>query len=190
MKRTVWLIAGSVALVALLAGGAFVGGRLLAQRSQAGSGNGLGLPMLGGPSGPKRVRLTNLPAPELPQAPADARGIFVRREDKSVFIGTGQASLMVKGSPGQTPQTATNYSGPVVEVVISQDTTVYRDTTQIPEGASGDVQVQQTVAPGSIDEIGQNSMISVWGRKSGDRVVAQVVVYMEPAILNARPPSQ
>jgi hypothetical protein len=189
VKRRVWFIVGGVALVVLLAGGAYMGGRLLAQQPQAaGSDGGMGLSIAGGSGGPRSFKMSKEPAPELPQTPADAQGIFVRSEDRSIFIGTGQVTMMAKASPGQAPQTSSDYDGPVVEVVINQDTTIYRDTTKLPETApSGDIEVQQTVGPGSIDEIGENSMLQVWGNKTGDRVVAQVVVYSQPTILNAKP---
>ncbi len=187
MKRSIWLIVGGVALVALLAGGAYVGARLLAHRPLAGiPGMGsLGF-ALKGPGGAVRYSIKPKPAPELPQTPADARGIFVRREDRSIFIGTGKVQMMAKASPGgSSPQTSTSYDGPVVEVVINQDTTVYRDTTKLPDTPpSGDLEVQQTVGPGSVDEIGQNSMVQVWGKKTGDRIVAQVLVYSQPMIMN------
>lgn len=188
MKRSVWFIVGGIALLVLLVGGAFVGGRLLAQKPLV-AGPGGGTAMLFGGGGNQRISIQSKPAPELPQTPAEAKGIFVRREDRSVFIGTGQVQLMVKRDPGQSnPQTSSNYSGPVVEVVINQDTTIYRDTTQLPSAPpSGDVQLQQTVEPGSVDEIGQNSMLQVWGNKTGDRIVAQVVVYSQPAIMNVKP---
>jgi hypothetical protein len=188
MKRTTWFITGGILLVALLAGGAYVGGRLLSQQPQAGgSDSSMGLSMSGGPGGPRSFRMSKEPAPELPQTPADAQGIFVRSEDRSIFVGTGQVTMMAKAGPGQAPQTSSDYDGPVVEVVINQDTTIYRDTTKLPDVPSGDLQLQQTVAPGSVDEIGQNSMLQVWGKKTGDRIVAQVVVYSQPTILNAKP---
>jgi hypothetical protein len=132
------------------------------------------------------------PAPELPQTPADARGTFVRREDRSIYVGTGQITFAAGGGAGQSgPQTSSSSDGPIVEVVVNQDTEVFRDTTEMPGiGQSGGVQeVQQTVEPGSIDDIGENSIVQVWGRKTGDRIVAEVLVYSQPTIM-IRPPSR
>jgi hypothetical protein len=36
------------------------------------------------------------------------------------------------------------------------------------------------VEPGSLDEIDQNSAITVWGRQTGERVIADVLVYTTP----------
>ena len=138
-------------------------------------------------SGGKRISLNVKPAADLPQTPAAAKGLFVRREDRSIFIGTGQVKMMVKPGQNGQPSTASHYSGPVVEVVVNQNTTIYRDTTQMPDNATGDVTVQQTVGPGSIEEIGENSMLQVWGKKTGDRIVADVLVYSQPRVFNVKP---
>ena len=45
-----------------------------------------------------------------------------------------------------------------------------------PEGQK----IQQVVEPGSVDEIGQASMITVWGKKTGDRFIADILVYSLP----------
>jgi hypothetical protein len=48
------------------------------------------------------------------------------------------------------------------------------------------MRLQQKVAEGSLDEIGENSSLTVWGKKTGDRVVADVIVYSEPMLLNIK----
>jgi hypothetical protein len=40
--------------------------------------------------------------------------------------------------------------------------------------------IQQVVEAGSLDEVGQNSMIMVWGRKTGNRFIADVLLYSLP----------
>ncbi len=91
------------------------------------------------------------------------------------------------GGSGASPaggESSANYDGPVVEVVVTNQTAVYKDTTDMNLGlTSGEEQIQQTVAPGSLDEIGQDSMVSVWGRKSGDRLIAEVLVYSSPFVM-------
>ena len=37
---------------------------------------------------------------------------------------------------------------------------------------------KQTVEPGNVDEINEHGIISVWGERRGDRVIAHTVVYM------------
>jgi hypothetical protein len=45
-----------------------------------------------------------------------------------------------------------------------------------PEGQK----IQQVLESGSFDEIGQASLITVWGKKTGDRFIAEVLVYSPP----------
>jgi hypothetical protein len=45
-----------------------------------------------------------------------------------------------------------------------------------PEGQK----IQQVVEPGSLDDIGESSLITVWGKKTGDRIIADVLVYTSP----------
>ncbi len=186
MKKRILLFGGIALLVLVLAGAAFVGGRLL---------TGQGLPSLdaggvhlsigpGGKTG-KSISLDVQPAKELPQTEADARGIFDHRQDNSLFIGTGKVSVMVqKGQNGQVT-TSSNHSGPLVEVVVTTRTVVYQDVTlqqfngQPPSGQK----IQQVVQPGSLDQIGQSSMITAWGKKTGDRIIADVLVYTQPAFM-------
>jgi hypothetical protein len=48
-----------------------------------------------------------------------------------------------------------------------------------PEGQK----IQQTVEEGSLDDVGQSSMLTVWGKKTGDRFIAEVLVYSPPAFI-------
>jgi hypothetical protein len=40
--------------------------------------------------------------------------------------------------------------------------------------------IQQVVEEGTLDEIGENSTITVWGRKTGERLIADVLLYTPP----------
>jgi hypothetical protein len=43
---------------------------------------------------------------------------------------------------------------------------------------SGEMTIQQVIRPiDSLEEIGENTELQIWGEKRGDRVVAQVLVY-------------
>jgi hypothetical protein len=141
-----------------------------------------------GPGGEQQTfKLDVKPAQELPASRPDEAGIFVERKDNSVFIGTGEVTVMAKAEPGQEPQVDTNFTGPKVEVVISGNTVVYKDTTQLDPEDPG-AQVQQTVELGTIDEITEQSSISVWGRKAGDRIIADVIVFSSPFMIRAPGP--
>ena len=187
----VGLIIGSVVLVAVLAGAAFVGARMLAASDQAAAG----VPGGGGRvmqiinddgSGPVALNIRIEPAPELPDRPAETAGLFVRRQDNSLIVGTGNITLDVEvdGATGEETVT-TNHTGPEVEVVVSRDTVIYHDITEIdvePSARqSGEMTVQQVVEPvDSLAEIGENTEVQAWGEKRGDRVVAEVLVYHQP----------
>jgi hypothetical protein len=169
-----WLIIGG-ALVIFLALAAFLGTRLLKPPAAAGS-SGVGGMFFS--SNGKSVRLSLIPAKEVPQQKADTAGLFVRRQDQSIFIGTGKVQTRV--SPGASP--SSSYDGPVVEVVTTHDTKIYQDITDMDPGNmdlknGGQVKIQQVVKPGSLDDLGPNSMVSVWGEKQGDRYIAKVISF-------------
>jgi hypothetical protein len=144
-------------------GAAFVGGRLL-------NGQGLegltGIPSLF--SGGDNKQRTHLQlAEELPQTPFYG-GLFNHRQDQSIFVDLGKSG-----------------EESTVEVVVTTQTVIYSDVTErqyngrVPNGAT----VQQVLEPGSLDKIGEGSFITVWGRKTGDCIIADVLVYTPPEIL-------
>jgi hypothetical protein len=190
MKKRILIIGGIVVLVLLLAGAAFVGGQLV---------NGQGLPGLSsgpevstGPGGQMSVRIKPgdiQPAKELPQTPADVRGLFDHRKDNSIFVGTGNVTMAVTKDQSGNVQTSASHSGPIVEVVVSPQTKVYRDVTmqQFNGPPPAGQKIQQVVEPGSQDEVGQYSTITAWGKKTGDRIIADVLVYTPPPVMNAKP---
>jgi hypothetical protein len=175
-RHWLWMVMG-VALVLVLGGAAYIGGRLL---------NGEGIPGLS--AGGVRSSDHNFqPSKELPQTPPDVgKGIFDHRQGNSIFVGTGQVQMSVKqdAQSGQV-QISSSHNGPVVEVVVTNQTKIYKDTTmqqyngQPPQGQT----IQQIVEAGSLDEIGQSSSITVWGRRTGDRYIADILVYSTPAFV-------
>ncbi len=186
MNKRVLIVVGVVILVLLLAGAAFVGGQLL---------NGQGLPVLASGGGQKfftaqggkaaqGVQMNIIPAKELPQTPAEVKGIFDHRQDNSFFVGTGLVKMSVIKDQSGNVTTSASHDGPTLEVVVTPQTTVYRDVTLkqfADKPASG--QVQQVVESGTLDEVGQSSSITAWGKKTGDRVIADVFVYTPPPVL-------
>jgi hypothetical protein len=57
---------------------------------------------------------------------------------------------------------------------------IYRDTTEPSEPLSSKNQtIRQTVELATLDDLDSQSMIIVWGRKNGDRVIAEVLVYSD-----------
>ena len=172
MKRSM-LIVGGVVVVLLLAGAAFVGGRMLsAQNQRADDAGGDGRQMTtSGPFGSSSVDIVS--ADEEPAVTADAAGILVRREDNSVFVGTGDIRVRIEADG----ETGTGHDGPVVEVVVTHDTVVYCDETRYVAEDAIDGKIQQVLGPGSLDEIGEHNIISAWGEERGDRLFADVLIY-------------
>jgi hypothetical protein len=182
MKRSIWTVAGVATVVLLLAGAAYMAGRLLnpaAQKGDATSGMRISVPGEGG--GMIEAQLEK--ADEIPDERPDALGFFARREDNSVFISetTGEGMMIAMGDDGSV---STNASDKETEVVVTSDTLIYVDATaeNIDESQDGGV-VKQTLKPGLVDEIGQYSAVMVWGEKRGDRVVARVLLYTPPPVI-------
>lgn len=176
MKKPIHILGGIVAFIILLAGAAYVGGRLLNGQGLLNGGPNM---FLGNGDWEQRMNVDDIKlAKELPQTPADTRGLFDHRQDNSIFVGTGNISVGVQTDEhGTVVKTESEHTGPVVEVVITSQTTVYENVT--PEG-----QIQQVVEPGSLDRLGESSTIMVWGRETGDRIIAEVFVYTPPIVIN------
>jgi hypothetical protein len=187
-RRWRWAVLG-ISLVVLLAAAAFLAGRYLQNGSLA-PGGGNGILVSNGPGGSQRFisRDDIIRAEELPETEAVVMGVFVRRQDNSVFIGTGEVQLDIKSNaddPSSTPEVVSNYDGLLVEVVATTSTQIYRDDTDLLSLASSTGKIQQKVVPGDLDEVGQVSLVSAWGRQIGDRVVADVILYTNPPVKNA-----
>ena len=170
MRRSIWIAIGMVVVVLLLAGAAYVGGRLLGDQEL--TGNDTAAVKIGeGLIASTGTKIEVLHAAEMPDMPPDVAGVFVRREDSSLFVGTGTVTFVIDGDA--------SYDGPTVEVVSSHNTQIYRDdTTKLLKDGPPSGPVQQALKPGSLDEIGQNDVVSAWGERRGDRLMARVIVYV------------
>ena len=181
------LIVGVV--VVLLAAAAFVGGRLLNNKNAAGGGPGsLQFAGAGGPGAGQAFALEIMPASELPDAPPDATGLFSRAEDNSVFVQAGNGDFSVSVSDDGTVNMQSSGSGEETEIVITAETKVYREIIEQPSDPSAAQtggKVQQKVELSTIDQLGQNSFMSAWGQRRGDRLVADVLLFSTPFFIQA-----
>ena len=161
-------------LVLLVSAAAFIAGRML-----NGGVNPLGM------FGPKGDGISILPAEELPKTPPEVEGLFIKRQDNVILVQGSQPNPDERGVEVGSPADVGN--GPKVEVVVTNETILYHDTTQPPSRPpSGDDPrvLQQTVETGTLDDLNNSqSLIMIWGRKSGDRVIADVLVYSNPVYL-------
>lgn len=126
--------------------------------------------------GPVDDGILILPAKELPETPAEVQGLFAERQDNTIIVETDQTGGdSASGSPVGIG------GGPKYEVVITTTTLIYHDTTQPParRPTGNDPRIlQQTVEEGTLDDLNiSQSLIMVWGRKSGGRLIAEVLLY-------------
>jgi hypothetical protein len=107
------------------------------------------------------------------------RATLVRRQDNSLFIDVPERNVSVK--PNGTVSQTDSFDDPVIEVVVTHDTKVYQDVTfQHYNGTCGEI--QQVVAPGSLDDIIAGTTFLVWGEQNGERVLATDLVYELPSV--------
>ena len=185
-KKTIIILS---IVVIVVSAAAFIGGRMLNQKAGP-----LGLsPFGGGGEGMVSIAVEITPAPELPTTQPELIGSFVERKDKTILIqsvsmeaGQGGGFVVVSGGEGEAVAgSPLDNGGPKVEVVVNNETKIYIETTQplnVPP-TSGETQVlQQTVDEGSLDDLTSQSFVNVWGRKSGDRIIAEVLLISNPVI--------
>jgi hypothetical protein len=188
------LVVLGLVVVAILVGASFMAGRFFNRTASTGP-QGLDLPdgAVGfGPGGGPgaggdtfSVELQVTRAPELPQMRADVIGMFLSREDNRLFLSTGNMGFAMTDG-GDIAQSKGD--GPPIEVVVTQDTKVYRETTQLDPNQPPTGPIQQKVGAGSLDEITENTGVLVWGRRTGDRVIADVLMYSQPMVFRAPGP--
>jgi hypothetical protein len=190
MKRKMLGIVLIGVLVVILAAGAYTAVQLLAEpeaeTAVAGGGRVIQSVQVGNDGVPVSVQTTILPAPELPDEEAVASGIVLDRRDDVLTVGTGDIELDVEvevdANTGQeTTSVVPSTNGPELEVVLTRDTRLYQDVTdiagQLPD-ESGDVTIVQEIRPvKDSSQIEVQMEVQVWGERRGDRIVAGVLVF-------------
>jgi hypothetical protein len=182
MKRSIVIVASVLGLVLLLAGGAFVAGRLLSAGPETGDGDGPTI-KIGTGKGPL-VEAQWVPAEECPAADPDVAGVYAQRQDNSIFIDETQDGFrLAQDETGSV--SVINATGQIHEVVVTGETNVYVDTTnENIEEALSDGKLYQKISAGSIEEIADLSYVRAWGERRGDRLIASVLIYMRPPVIN------
>ena len=182
MKRTIVIAAGILALVLLLAGGAYMAGQLLGAGPETGNTDGPTI-KVGTGKGPL-TEVVFVRAEENPTTDPDVAGAFDRRQDNSVFVNETKDGFHI--SQDESGSFAiTNTTGKIHEVVVTGETDVYVDSTneQIDEALS-DGKLYQKLGAGTIEEIADLSYIRAWGERRGDRLIASVLIYTRPPVVN------
>src|SRR5215510_14214528 len=145
----------TLALVVFLVGiAAFVAGRFINAR----------------PIGDNRVSNVT-PAPEIPTTTPDITGLLIQRKDKVVILQTVSFDPGSGWHLGDSNAPMDASSGPKVEVVTTNATTIYRDDFEFNPSS-----VQQTVEESTLDDLDPQMLITVWGRKNGERVIADILL--------------
>ena len=183
-QKTIFIIIGSIII---LAAGAFFAGKLINQKAIS---MGNSIISSDGVSESTEIRMETTPAAELPTLPPTTSGIFVNRvdniitmkafvstafgEDKKVIASVNEDGEMNMDIDGDSQQ---------VEIYVNNQTKLYCNTTSYMDAVNeGKEFIQQTVEEGSIDELNATSFITVWGRKNGDRIIADTILYDNPSI--------
>jgi hypothetical protein len=185
MMQSKKIIFGLSGLVLIIGGAAFLAGRLLNQQvGPAGPGG-----LLGNNGNAFSVQL--IPAEELPKTQPELTGSFVERKDNTIVLtsapletGGGGAVVESQNSGEADEESLTSKEmpdGPRVEVVVTSETVLYRDTTDFSKGGT----IQETVGEGTLDDLNSDSMVRVWGRKSGDRIIADILFYSSPVVITS-----
>lgn len=175
-------------VIVVVAAAAFVGGRLL--NGQTGPLGGMFSLGNGSWAGSAAVAIHMTPAPELPTTEPETSGIFVSRDDNTITIQSmGGAGVMIgggaEGGVVSFSPVDGNSDAPKVEVVVTGETKLWRDATEFngpPSG--GETTIQQVVEEGSLDDLTGQSMVRVWGRQNGDRIIADVIAYSSPMVFS------
>ena len=144
----------SLGIAVILVGvSAFIAGRLINSR----------------PTGDRMSNVT--PAPEIPTTAPEVSGLLVERKDNVVILQTVSFDPGSGWHLGDSNAPMDSSSGPKVEIVITNTTTIYHDDFEFNQDS-----IQQTVEETTLDYIDSQMLITVWGRKNGERVIADILL--------------
>lgn len=140
----------------------------------------------------------------------DGNSLFVEGFSMSESMGTVSSRVVVAEAeavappPDEGSEEGPNVmvqfpdtSGIVTEVVITHDTQIYKDVTMENimnemqgSGSTGEMtanEIEQQVEEGSLEDIVANSHVTIWGERTGDRVVASVVLFNNISAASSAP---
>ena len=118
------------------------------------------------------------PAPELPATSPEIVGLYVAMLDNTMTV---QIVANLGGIAGDLSVDVN--SAPKIEVIITSKTTIYRNVTQLDESSTD---IEQQVEESTLESLSPPAMISVWGNRSGDRIVARILLYSN-SLANGKP---
>jgi hypothetical protein len=138
-------------------------------------------------SGTVRVAVENPPA--LPATAPAATGVFLGRSGDLLELGGPpiEISVDVEVINDEAPVrvVSASHQGAAFQVRLLPDTRFYRIATPEPEITDeilqrGTLTVTRLAEPGSVDELGENVVVTIWGEMNEGVLEATIVAY-EPA---------
>ncbi len=132
------------------------------------------------------VTITFDDPPLLPAERESALGVTLGRDGDVLTLGTGsiEVEISVEVVNDEEPIETVNvsHSGDPVDVVVTENTIVYKDMTGHPEVTSEDLEtgrkvITRTIGPGLLDEVGEGTILRVWGETQDGLIIADVLVY-------------
>ena len=111
------------------------------------------------------------PAPEIPTTTPEVSGLLVERKDHTIILQSVSFEAGSGWRLGESNAPMDASSGPRVEVIVTGETIIYRDNFEI-----GPSSIQQTVRETTLDDMDSQKLITVWGRKEGERVIADIIL--------------
>jgi hypothetical protein len=111
------------------------------------------------------------PAPEIPTTAPEVSGLLVERKDNTVILQTVSFDAGSGWALGDADEPMDASSGPKVQVVITGETTIYRTDYEVSQDS-----VQQVVKEATLDDLNSQMMITIWGRKDRDRIIADLLL--------------
>jgi hypothetical protein len=183
-NRTGLFMGGALLLILLLAA-AFMGGQLMAQGEEGVPLSDIDQSIMlqdgnvtlqdGGVAQSVQAPAMEM-ASEMPAGAPDTKGLFIGRTDDTLTLGTGTVMAMISTEPNAVPEFS--YDGIKQDVLVTNKTKLYIDRT---EYALGQTAVQQELEEvTNLDMLVENAFVDVWGERTGDRIVADVIVMSLP----------
>lgn len=182
MKRSMWIAGGVVCLVLVLAGGAFVAGRLLGAGPYGAASDDAPKVQVSTKDG-QVIEAQWVRSEQLPEESPDVAGVYERMQDNSIFINETEGGFVLARDDDGSFRVS-NATGKISEVVVTAETAVYVDITfDAIDEALSDGKLYQKLQPGSVEEIGELSFVRAWGEMRGDRLIAAMLVYNRPPVI-------
>lgn len=198
-KSVLWLVMG-IALVVILGGAAFVGGKLLGQQKQTDSDSKFDVDFIQSEEIPKEDPLIS---GSVMSVDGDTLTVMSFNMSQTLGDSGGAEEVIVQefevevNEDGSIDDTAlpvfVNEDGEKIEIVVTNKTEVYQDVTDFGEPITlqdgQDINSMELDLPDTIEmkvekstaeEIGPSSIVTVWGERKGDRVIASFILFTAP----------